>query len=111
MRDGAVRFECEEGFEAKAFDNANAPNGYTVRCMAGGKAILPDICDVLHSLIMDSDAIEYRGFEDWASNFGYDVDSRKAEQAYRACVEVGLKLRNTLGADRLMTLCNAFQDY
>lgn len=50
-------------------------------------------------------------FEEWANEFGYDPDSRKAEVIYRACLEIALKLRNGLGEDRLRDLRELFTDY
>lgn len=75
-------------------------------------AIEPDACDVISSLAMDSEAIDYANFEDWASNYGYDeADSRSAEKTYRACLEIGLKLNNALGSNGLGRLREAAQDY
>lgn len=76
-----------------------------------GQPILPDACDVMASLVMDSDAIESRNFEDWASDHGYDTDSRKAEATYRACLEIGLALRAAVGDVGLSILRDAAQDY
>jgi hypothetical protein len=75
------------------------------------RPIVPETCDVVHSLLMDADAIDHGGFEEWASNFGYDTDSRKAEATYRACLEIGLKLRNGLGDELVSELREVFQDY
>ena len=72
-RDQMVREECETG--------RNAPT--------------PDLRDIVYSLVMDSDVIDYPSFEEWASNFGYETDSRKAEAIYRACLDIALKLRAT----------------
>lgn len=71
----------------------------------------PDLIDVLYSLAVDSEVIDYSGFEDWAENFGYDVDSRKAEKTYRDCLEIALKLRSMLGDDNIAKLREAYQDY
>jgi hypothetical protein len=61
----------------------------------GGKKIpAPKLVDVLYSLVMDSDVINYDCFEDWAECFGYDTDSREAERIYNACMAIALKLRN-----------------
>lgn len=104
-----VAYECEHGFralgvrwgrDAEAYGAANVKN-----------AILPDALDVLASLAMDSDVLDMGGFEDWASNFGYDTDSRKAESIYRACLDIALKLRAALGDTGLQTLRNAFEGY
>jgi hypothetical protein len=37
------------------------------------------------------------GFEEWAREFGYDPDSRKAERVYKACKRQTEKLRGFLG--------------
>jgi hypothetical protein len=112
MRQDAIRFECEEGYAANVFDNANSPNGYTVRRIdAKGARLEPNALDVIHSLLMDGGAIDEGSFEDWASNLGYETDSRKAEAMYRACVDIGLKLRNALGEAGLSELREAFSEY
>lgn len=71
----------------------------------------PPLTDVLYSLISDASVIDYAGFEDWASEFGYSEDSREAERTYRACLEIALKLRSMLGDTRLEQLRELFQDY
>lgn len=76
-----------------------------------GKAILPNELDVIYSLVLDADVIDYGTFEDWAGTMGYDTDSRSAETTYRACLEIGLKLRAILGDKNLQALREAFQDY
>ncbi len=73
--------------------------------------IAPDACDVIASLSMNSRVLDCSSFEEWAGEFGYDVDSRKAESIYRACLEIALKLRNGLGEEGLRALQNATQDY
>jgi hypothetical protein len=70
----------------------------------------PELADVLHSLLLDAEAIDAGGFEEWAGDFGYEVDSREAERIYKACVEVGLKLRAALGDDKMTELREALQD-
>lgn len=61
----------------------------------------PELADVLYSLLMDSDVLNCSGFEDWASNLGFDTDSRKAESIYRECLEQALKLRAAIGQESL----------
>lgn len=70
----------------------------------------PKLVDVLHSLVLDSDVLEYPCFEDWAESFGYDTNSRKAEATYRSCLEIALKMRLIL-SDRLPELQEAYADY
>jgi hypothetical protein len=77
----------------------------------GARVKAPDIRDVLYSLSMDADVLESASFEDWASNFGYDADSRKAEGIYQACLKIALQLRQLVGDAGLAQLREAFQDY
>ncbi len=71
----------------------------------------PELRDVLYSLIMDSDVLNYSSFEDWAQNFGYETDSRKAEKIYNACLAIALQLRGALGQPAIDKLQVLFQDY
>jgi hypothetical protein len=96
-RDKAVRYECE--------------NGRTAGRVSSCGRILPDTCNVLYGLISDADVLDAGGFEDWAANYGYDTDSRKAEDLYRQCLETALKLRNHLGEAGLEKLRQASEDY
>ena len=99
-RTAAIRWECEHGKESVNYTFA-----------LGGKAILPDPVDVVWSLTQDADVIDAGGFEEWAGNYGYDTDSRKAEGIYRACLEIALKLRSAIGDTGLQQLRDAGQDY
>lgn len=96
-RDKAIRIECEEGKRVLTY-------GY-------GNPIVPELADVLYSLVADASAIDYATFEDWASEHGYYTDSRSAEKTYRACLETALKLRSAIGDDGLHKLRVACQDY
>ncbi len=96
-----VAYECEHGKVAREVCG-------TVR---GMKPIAtPKLADVLYSLASDTDALDYSSFEDWASSFGYEADSRKAEAIYRTCLEYALKLRVALGDKGLQELRNAVSD-
>lgn len=77
----------------------------------GGKSILPDEASVMASLLTDADVIDHASFESWASDLGYDTDSRKAEATYRACLAIGLALRNAVGDAGLADLRNAARDF
>lgn len=102
--DAAIRSECETGRSFKReFDR--------VYKTAGGTKLEPKPADVMHSLILDSDVIDHPTYESWASDFGYDEDSRKGEAIYRACLEIALKLRAGLGESVLAELRDAAQDY
>lgn len=76
-----------------------------------GKAILPEVCDVVYSCVIDSNVIDYPDFASWAADFGYDVDSRKAEAIYRACMDTALRMRAALGDAGMEALRTATQDY
>ena len=60
--------------------------------LACSRPVPPTMDCVLHGLASDADACEM-SFEDWASNLGYDTDSRKALDTYFSCQEAGRKLR------------------
>jgi hypothetical protein len=74
------------------------------------KPILPDREDVIYSLLMDSEVLDYTDYEDWAGCFGYDPDSRSGEKIYQACMKIALQLR-TIGESVLSELREACQDY
>jgi hypothetical protein len=62
----------------------------------------PEVADVLDCLASDASGIENaRSFEDWASEYGYDADSRKAKKIYKACVKQSEKLKKFIGSDEL----------
>ena len=80
-----------------------------VSTMIGGRKLEPPkLIDVLYCLLMDSQALNYPCFEDWAEEFEYDPDSRKAESIYRACMDTALKLRQIIDLDAAQ---EAFQDF
>jgi hypothetical protein len=103
MRDGYIRWECEHGFKA----------AYNMQVMMSDRKhpLEPGTLDVLNSLVMDSDVLDAGGFEQWASDLGYDTDSRNAESIYRACLDIALKMRAGLGDAGLQSLRNAFEGY
>lgn len=75
----------------------------------GGKPIpAPELDDVLYCLISDASVLDYATFEEWADDFGYDTDSRKAEQIYRDCLALALQLRSFIDLDAAR---EAFKDY
>lgn len=70
----------------------------------------PTPAGIFYCLCRDYDVMDSGGFEDWASDFGYDTDSRKAENIYKACMEQSLKLRAVLGETRIYELRELTQD-
>lgn len=61
-----------------------------------GKA--PTVEDILDCLASDAARVENaRSFEEWASECGYDPDSRKALKTYETCVKQANELKSFLG--------------
>lgn len=60
----------------------------------------PTLADVLDCLASDASSYDNAGtFEEWASEYGYDSDSRKAEKTYKAIKRQAEQLKRTLGQD------------
>lgn len=70
----------------------------------------PTLADVFCSLLSDADCGD-RTFEDFCSDFGYDTDSRRAENTWRACVDTSIRLRTYFDPADVAKLREAFQDY
>jgi hypothetical protein len=67
----------------------------------------PSAAHVLDCLASDAQSVESaRSFEEWASDFGMDTDSRKAERIWRLWVRQAAKLETFLGADLFRELLN-----
>lgn len=66
--------------------------------------IMPDARDVIRSVMLDCNALDYGCFEDWARDFGYDTDSRAAEAMYRLCLQRAVMLRASLGKEKFDAL-------
>lgn len=73
--------------------------------------ILPSVVDVMACLASDASALDCVSFEEWAGDFGYDTDSRKAEGVYNACVACGLALRSMFGDAGLAELREITKDW
>lgn len=101
--EAALIHETEKGTTAKPSANLGM--------VFAGKPIAVDACDVVYSLVSDSDVIDHPAFESWAGDLGYDTDSRSAEATYRACLDTALRLRAALGDEGLTKLRNACRDY
>jgi hypothetical protein len=63
----------------------------------------PSVSMVLDALASDASGVDSanRDFESWASEYGYDTDSRKAERIFKACEKLRDKLEKFLGYDAL----------
>jgi hypothetical protein len=50
--------------------------------------IPPTLDDVLDCLVSDAGSVRHgQDFAEWCSEFGYDVDSRKAYKSYKGCIK------------------------
>lgn len=100
--DNRINTECEKGFAVA--ENSEYTTDRT-------KPICPDECDVMNSLLLDSQVLDSPSFEDWASELGYDTDSRKAEKIYQQCMQIALQLKAGLGWEVIGLLNQAFENY
>lgn len=65
----------------------------------------PSVADVLDAVASDAAGFENaRLFEDWAPEYGYDPDSRKAERVFRAVERQSVKLQRFLGDEEYQRL-------
>lgn len=99
-----IRQECETGKVAgRPLDS--------IDYIPSGKAILPDTCDVVYSLVLDASAIDCGSFADWCNEYGYSDDSIKAKETFDQCVAHGMKLRAAIGSTHFETIREACNDY
>lgn len=96
-----------------AYDKQNEwqkkANGYRLKLIYQGRSYAfdfwqgtgithePDVSGVLECLLFDSSAPE--DFEEFCKEFGYDIDSRKAEQTHKACLKIQSNMKRLLGSD------------
>jgi len=70
-----------------------------------GKLAEPELADVLDCLASDASGFDNsRSFEEWAGEYGYDTDSRKAEKTYLTVKNQALELKSFLGREAYETL-------
>ena len=101
-----VNKECETGFACIYLVTSGNIYFRTPR-----RPILPDTADIISSIVLDASVLDSGSFEEWASEFGYDTDSRSAEVTYNASLQQALQLRRLVGDSGLRTLQEASQDY
>ena len=89
-------FECTIDFEGRGYHEL-----LTVYFSQGSAhKKLPTLAEVLDCLASDASGVDNaQSFEDWASEYGYDTDSRKAEKTYNICVQQAQELKALLGQD------------
>jgi hypothetical protein len=63
--------------------------------------------DALWSIARDCQSVMQNGsFEEWAREFGYDEDSRKAEAIYNECVKHYLAIKRSIGDEGIDRIAN-----
>lgn len=72
--------------------------------------VVPNAASVLHSLAMDSEAIN-DSFNNWCDNFGYDSDSIKALNTYQECCKIGKEFNKLFDRKEIEALREMLQDY
>jgi hypothetical protein len=70
----------------------------------------PAVADIVYCLVVDS-TDDHGSFEEWASDYGYDTDSRKAEETYNACRKQTRDAVRVFGARVLAELATILRDY
>lgn len=71
----------------------------------------PKPADVLSCLMLDFSVLDYSNFEEFATEFGYDPDSRSAEQTYKDCIETGLQYNRFFSTEEREELATLLADY
>ena len=61
----------------------------------------PSLADILSCLSSDASVLDCNSFEEWAMEYGYDPDSRKAESVYQECLKQSLAFRNLVGNENV----------
>lgn len=84
-------------------------SAHRIRTYFGSVAKKPEYDDVMFCLVNDAVAGMNACYEDFSSEYGYDLDSREGERVYMACKETWLKMRE-LGLD-IDELVEKYQDY
>ena len=77
---------------------------------AAKRPVFPNAASILHSLVLDSSAID-TSFTYWASEYGYDEDSIKALNIYQECCENAKKLKNIFTRQQIAHMQELLQDY
>lgn len=70
----------------------------------------PTVFDVLYSVVSDAQCVHGNTFEDFCGHFGYNTDSRRAEQTYRACQDIATNLIKLFGDEQFLKLLRMEED-
>jgi len=99
---GGYNDQTSDGWEHRAFSVLFIRDGQKVSFdwkQGMGIATKPQGFEVISSVCREFLEASEGSFDDWAGNFGYDSDSRKAEAIYNQCLALGDKLKK-LGLSR-----------
>ena len=89
-------FECTIEFEGRGYHEPLTV--YFSQGSAHKKP--PTLAEVLDCLASDASGVDNaQSFEEWASEYGYDTDSRKAEKTYNICRQQAQELKALLDRD------------
>lgn len=96
--------------------NGKAGKSGEVRYVRDGekfiKIVPPTLEDVLYCLVSDSDCLDALNFEEWASELGFNPDSRKDFAIWEECLNQSRLFRRLVGNDTALELLREhFQDY
>jgi len=101
--DGLMSDRGQSHYKCKIRSGCNAMTLYFSMGSAHTKA--PELAEVLDCLASDAAGYENaNGFEDWASEYGYDTDSRSAEKIWRAVQRESKQLKRVLGEEAYQQL-------
>ena len=80
--------------------------------LARHQKLVPSLADVIYQLLLDGEAyFNPYPFEEWAKEFGYDPDSRKAEAIFRVCDETGRALARCVPSEILAKAREILKDF
>ena len=87
-------------------------NGWSKSLYVGGScfAVSPTAASVLYSLLLDYD-YAYELFEDFCDNLGYDQDSIKALEIYKACQKNAKQLKEVFTYSQLNVIRELLEEY
>jgi len=71
---------------------------------------IPTNADIMCSLLLDASAAD-ESFSTWCDNYGYDADSIKALNIYKACCDEAIYLRKTFTREQITNMQTALEDY
>lgn len=117
-----AQYGVNESVANKMSDWQQNSTAYTVTVKYSGKQMTlpffmgsalthdPSENDVLPCLVSDYQAVQHaESFEEFADEFGYDVDSRTAEATYKQCQKIARNMQRVFGDD-LENIITKYQD-